>query len=584
MSNFSQNDLDILLNECIRMIDGVSRVSTEWRALKFRYSDIINSLNQRKFQTRRLDAGVHGETYRLLNSFGNETKYVRKTISLQRPSRHETVNEIIAFFNELRVGNIQNIQTVGPRIYCFRIDIHNSFAEYVMDYLLPIDKYPENKYTFTKAFKWFTTSSPLQAMNRINRQVNPEHKVFKILIKKVLKFYKITGGFHGDLHLNNFAIIHKTSNIEEVVDVRFFDYGAHTPFHTNIKNMKFGHQIFSTIQKQFSNHPTKVQVGGIHGNLALRPGQPFTNNSKVIAALPSVRNGLHAQLRKSNEMKALINFGLRQNRNQIKTASFDGVHEFNYLKSNAAHKIIKNVRADQLVDGLYLYAITCAVPSDGEEPNENTIRWKFIPSTPDICEFGSKHFMLQSNNRNRMILIAGELKKKSTTITYNFFSGTYMKQTLTNSLRRAGSNFNTFSQKYFKEVVSYLLGPTLQYTDKPLFQVKPYDCIQKLSQKFPKRVRVRSFAKANQLRNNFKKRIGIILKNSLDRKIVNVKTNPTRSKSWSAVLLNGSQKIPVYKKTSNSKGYYIDSAGKEQPLLNNFTKTLENKMFKFLIK
>jgi len=79
----------------------------------------------------------------------------------------------------------------------------------------------------------------------------------------------------------------------------------------------------------------------------------------------------------------------------------------------------RNTSVNTLPDGAYLYLI---------EYNTETNRYhKSFVRVLNKLESGSRHFQLPTNNKNRVIIAAGELSKKGSQVLFNLESGTYTK-------------------------------------------------------------------------------------------------------------------------------------------------------------
>ena len=105
------------------------------------------------------------------------------------------------FLTEVAVGQMENIEAVGPRIYAWRL--RPDGAEYVMDNVEMGDP-------TAKTYTYY------QVGNRLKKILNPA------VIQVIEKFHRITKGQHGDIHGNNILFVQRGPN----VDVRIIDYGS----------------------------------------------------------------------------------------------------------------------------------------------------------------------------------------------------------------------------------------------------------------------------------------------------------------------------------------------------------------------
>ena len=79
----------------------------------------------------------------------------------------------------------------------------------------------------------------------------------------------------------------------------------------------------------------------------------------------------------------------------------------------------RNTNVSTLPDGAYLYLI---------EYNTETNRYhKSFVRVLNKLESGSRHFQLPTNNKNRVIVAAGELSKDGSKVLFNLESGTYTR-------------------------------------------------------------------------------------------------------------------------------------------------------------
>ncbi len=138
---------------------------------------------------------------RPLSYMGNTHLLVSKEVPLRRKT---------AFMREVTVGSIKNIGVCGPRVYAWRI-VGNR-CEYVMDNLARghADARVKTLYQYKGPKPW------------------------KQLYKVLLDFYRITGGFHGDLHSNNIAVVTRKGK----VSVQVYDYGTWHPFSPRVTGNK----------------------------------------------------------------------------------------------------------------------------------------------------------------------------------------------------------------------------------------------------------------------------------------------------------------------------------------------------------
>ena len=186
-------------------------------------------------------ASVFGVVKKLLYGTSDNT-YVIKFVKFSPIN----TNKEFSFMTEVRIGSLRRIGKVGPRVIAYRKTLKG--GEYVMD---NVEMGNKNAKTYSASNKRIKITPPLWS-----------------LIKSTINnFYKITKGYHGDLHGNNIMIvINKTS-----VLVKIIDYGAHRRFNTNFGNVV---QIYKGAKV--------YKPGGI--------GQKFIYNKNFLKTLKNNKN------------------------------------------------------------------------------------------------------------------------------------------------------------------------------------------------------------------------------------------------------------------------------------------------------
>ena len=146
---------------------------------------------------------VHGVVKRL-DFHGVLNRYVVKKMTFRQQNvitQGREQPKLQWFRTEVRVGQMPNIEAVGPRIHAWRLT--KDGAEYVMDNVELGDPAAKT-YTFyhiQKHFKNIFNGAVLQTLDM---------------------FHKITGGQHGDFHGENILFVRRGQKL----DVRIIDYGA----------------------------------------------------------------------------------------------------------------------------------------------------------------------------------------------------------------------------------------------------------------------------------------------------------------------------------------------------------------------
>ena len=179
-------------------------------------------------------------TVRPLMYKGNKYLLVSKEMSLKKKK---------SFVREIKVGTMPGIQYCGPRVYAWRRLPDR--LEYIMDNLARGDK-----------------NAKVQTLHQY-RGPKPWKQLYDVL----LRFYKITGGFHGDIHTNNIAVV--TSKTGRV-SVQIYDYGTWR---------KFGYRISGDKIMPYLNQ-IKMQRGNRNLGYAIEPknkeNQLYRRNINVL--------------------------------------------------------------------------------------------------------------------------------------------------------------------------------------------------------------------------------------------------------------------------------------------------------------
>jgi hypothetical protein len=172
------------------------------------------------------------------------------------------------FMNEVSVGKIPGIEKVGTRIYQYAYFRSNGF--YVMDNLITKRETQNGNRLMSLNEYWKTC-----------RVATPyERKMFTYLL---YDFYKLTNGYHADLHGDNIqAIVRPNGTLKQL---KIIDYGSHTKLNKNIRSLKCLNHILDVIQEEFNRNPCK----GANCNFGLQKypsrkglSQPIVSNANVL--------------------------------------------------------------------------------------------------------------------------------------------------------------------------------------------------------------------------------------------------------------------------------------------------------------
>jgi hypothetical protein len=263
-------------------------------------------------------------------SFGSVTKiggrYVKKTMAIS--SRGKNTDRLKIFLNEIRIGSLPEM---FPRIYAWRVtrDLNGEIqrAEYIMDDFTIVP--PGQKVFIMKKYAESLGACPMQG-----------HPIYSKIKEAVLKFWRITKGYHGDLHMENMAVVVKN---KEPVKVIIFDYGSHKKFKANTGNTTCFEDFLKIIDKEFGNrykkptlnnrgyYPTftKIRVAYPRRGQAIRPNtnmlRAMTLSGKFLPSnTPSKRLERRAMKASNQTLMSIMhsankNLSKRLTSNQLRT-------------------------------------------------------------------------------------------------------------------------------------------------------------------------------------------------------------------------------------------------------------------------
>jgi hypothetical protein len=201
----------------------------KWQVFGNQQSKNFTSVvNGKRSTGPEISSGVYGKVY----EYGTDKRYVVKQMTLK------TQNDLKTFLNEIRIGMIPGIERVGTRIYTFKID--RSIGQYIMDHALRGE-----------------TSLVMSTLQKYIERFHPSEMspIFKKLKTTLRNFWLITKGYHGDLHADNIAVIHKPDGT--VVRVMILDYGSHKKTKVRLtRNMTF-ENLAQAINKNFNRSALK---------------------------------------------------------------------------------------------------------------------------------------------------------------------------------------------------------------------------------------------------------------------------------------------------------------------------------------
>lgn len=175
---------------------------------------------------RIIGKGVYGKIYDLL--LGGRHKYVLKEQFIG--SRYGRIDKglLNTALNELYILSLSNIQYVSVYCYAYKIDTTTQKVYFVMDHWEEGNAANTSMTLSAYLNKHFTNECP--AVN---------HPLYINLYITLLNMYKILKVAHGDLHVENIAIVfdgNSTKTGNNIKRVIIFDFGASTVINSNEVN------------------------------------------------------------------------------------------------------------------------------------------------------------------------------------------------------------------------------------------------------------------------------------------------------------------------------------------------------------
>jgi hypothetical protein len=225
-------------------------VTNKWNPTKNGNGNFKNAVSANRNNGNR----VGGES-----SFGTVTKiggkFVKKTMKFNQSSDQKI------FLNEIRVGSTPGIKKVGPKIYAWRIQHNSSGKALSGEYIMDDFRIAPRGYKVVSFDDY--VSLPLLVLKGgvKTRLVNAPRRLKNFFYLKLryylTEFWRITKGYHGDLHFGNIAVMYKesTGKVQRFV---IFDYGAHKRFKTPIHRLTTFEQLTNIINKEFKNRYMKT--------------------------------------------------------------------------------------------------------------------------------------------------------------------------------------------------------------------------------------------------------------------------------------------------------------------------------------
>jgi hypothetical protein len=297
-----------------------------------RNQNFINAVKATNKRGKRLgDKTSFGRVFEL----GDDHRFVLKIMSFKEK---DSLDSLKIFLNEVRVGTLPGIQKVGPKIYAFKILKRHGTAVagmYIMDNFMMGDPT-----TTVLPFKNWAKMCPQKS--------DPFWKSFR---ETLLSFWRITKGYHGDLHTGNLMVVIKNG----VPSVRIFDYGSHKKFKTPTNESTCFEDFIHIIDKEYYNKvrqlgkisyfpkETKIRVSWPKRSQPYRPNTNLLRGSSIKGPIydtkfkKSLMNYIHP-INKNKKLNNLIkvrmnsfkaprnaiikNLKIRKNRKTIEPKNF----------------------------------------------------------------------------------------------------------------------------------------------------------------------------------------------------------------------------------------------------------------------
>lgn len=214
-------------------------------------------------------------------TFGRVTKiggkYVKKFMDFRQSNNNLNYEKI--FMNEVRVGSLPGM---FPRIYAWKIKKIEGKpigAEYIMDDFRVAP--PGYKVVLMREYLSMKYGIACPAK---------EEPVYQEIKDALVKFWKASRGYHGDLHIGNMAVMYKEED-KSIKKVIIFDYGSHRRFKSNMNQNMCFEKFIKLIDKEFNKSIKNKRQGYFPPNtkiLAVRPhngGQLFRSNANMLRGL-----------------------------------------------------------------------------------------------------------------------------------------------------------------------------------------------------------------------------------------------------------------------------------------------------------
>ena len=214
--------------------------------------------------------GSFGTTVKVYDK--NSALYTLKLVVYKKP---QYVHEKTKLKREIDIGLLKNVRQFGVKVHHYKIN--NKFGWYIMDH-----------------FNYKYKNAIVLSLNEYSSYGNIDH-IFPLLYKKLIKFYQITKGYHGDLHTENIVVLLDPAS-KDVIDIIIFDYGAHVKLQKFTKRQtlseyldNINHNFKTRKNLEFYNYKNNVMLKGarVYGNQLLRSNKNMIYLEKMYGIPPA---------------------------------------------------------------------------------------------------------------------------------------------------------------------------------------------------------------------------------------------------------------------------------------------------------
>ena len=223
-------------------------------------------------EKRLSGGGGGGAVYSLKNKTNNRhINYVVKYMNLRTLNGKSKKDKIKEFIREVTIGKQNGIEEIAPRVVLHHADISNG----LMFVMTELKMLRNNGVTGQTMASYIRNKCPAPSTG------------FYVKFKEALeKLYRITGSWHGDMHLNNYYVF--TNPAGKVVDIKFIDFGRSRKINTPLNFSKCGlNEILQTVHNKWAN--SSGGVTHLYRNKPPLPTPPISLKFSSLGTPPPVR-------------------------------------------------------------------------------------------------------------------------------------------------------------------------------------------------------------------------------------------------------------------------------------------------------